>query len=221
MLSGGEVKVNPKTFKNDTISISSKDNVLTYLIHLGYLGYRQDYEDDVDGMAFIPNEEIREEMSYAVESNPWDEMTDFLNKSESLLEATLNMDGDTVAKGIDRIHDDYVSSVKYNDENSLSSVLTIAYLSSMSRYFKPIRELPSGKGFTDFVYIPKPKYVGDYPALVVELKWNKDVESAIDQIKSKRYPESIRQYTGDILLVGISYSKKDKRHECLIEKLDK
>jgi len=214
MISGDEVPVNPKTFKNDTISISSKDNVLTYLIHLGYLGY-----NEMNKTAFIPNEEIREEMTYAVNDCEWEEMTDFLKKSKEILNATLERDENKVAEGIEVIHDKYVSAIQYNDENSLSSVLTLAYLSSMNTYFKPIRELPSGRGFADFVYIPKPKYTAEYPALVVELKWNKDAQAAITQIKEKKYPDSIKEYTNNILLVGINYDKKTKKHECRIEKL--
>ena len=214
MISGGEVPVNPKTFKNDTISISSKDNVLTYLIHLGYLGYNED-----DGTAFIPNEEIREEMGYAIESSEWNEMAVFSKESEDVLKATLQKDNCTLASKIEKMHDEYVSTIEYNDENSLSSVLTLAYLSARQYYFKPIRELPTGKGFADLVYLPKPKYLSKYPALVVELKWNKSAKCAIDQIKEKRYPESIKEYTDNILLIGINYDKKTKKHECLIEEL--
>ena len=99
-------------------------------------------------------------------------------------------------------------------------MLTIGYLSAMKYYFKPIRELPSGRGFADFVFIPKPEYTGDYPALVVGLKWNKDARTAIQQIKEKKYPDTVRQYTGKMLLVGINYDKKTKEHSCIIEKVD-
>ena len=108
--------------------------------------------------------------------------------------------------------------IQYNNENSLSSVLTIAYLSAMQYYFKPIREFPTGRGFADFVFIPKPEYKNDYPALLVELKWNQNAQTALTQIKTKKYPSSILNYTGDILLVGINYDKKSKEHQCLIEK---
>ena len=99
--------------------------------------------------------------------------------------------------------------------------LTIAYLSTMQYYFKPIRELPAGRGFADFVFLPKPEYRGDYPALVVELKWNKKVQTAMQQIKERKYPLSILNYTGNILLVGINYDKDNKEHQCLIEKYEK
>ena len=72
----------------------------------------------------------------------------------------------------------------------------------------------------DFVYLPKPEYAADYPALIVELKWNRTAESALEQIKNRKYPESIVKYTGDILLVGINYDKASKEHTCVIEKLE-
>lgn len=216
MISGAEVRVNTATFKNDTVNIKSKDDVLTYMIHLGYLGYNQKMKT-----AFVPNEEIRQELTDAVESRRWSEMLEFQKDSEHLLDATLDMDGTAVSTQIERIHNAYVSSVQYNNENSLSSVLAIAYLSAMQYYFKPVRELPTGRGFADFVFIPKPEYKSTYPALVVELKWNKDSTRALQQIKNKRYPESILNYTGEILLVGISYDKTSKEHQCLIEKYEK
>lgn len=211
MLSGQNVKVNTLTFKNDPANIQSKDDVITYLIHLGY--------NEKDETAFIPNEEIRHELINAVKSTNWSDLIHFQYESNHLLDATLSMNTQEVAEQIQKIHSEYASSIQYNDENSLSSVLTIAYLSSMQYYFKPIRELPTGKGFADFIYIPKPEYIRDYPALIVELKWNKNAKTALEQIKNKDYPEAIKQYTGNIILVAINYDKKSKNHECIIEKL--
>ena len=215
MLSGASVKVNTITFQNDTINIRNKDDVLTYLIHLGYLGY-----DQTRRTSFVPNEEIRQELMVAVEDRSWDEMLSFQKESEMLLNATLDLDGDLVAKQLEKIHNDYASVIQYNNENSLSSVLAIAYLSAITYYFKPVRELPTGRGFADFVFIPKPEYRSDYPALVVELKWNKSAQTALQQIKEKKYPDSILTYTGEILLVAINYDKL-KDHQCLIEKYEK
>ena len=216
MLSGAEVRVNTATFKNDTVNIRSKDDVLTYMIHLGYLGY-----NEIRKTAFVPNEEIRQELTTAVESKTWNEMLTFQQESERLLDATLDMDGVEVAAQIEKIHNEYVSVIQYHNENSLSSVLAIAYLSAMQYYFKPIRELPTGRGFADFVFLPKPEYKNDYPALIVELKWNQKVQTAMTQIKDKKYPSSISNYTGEILLVEINYDKNSKEHQCLIEKYKK
>lgn len=216
MLSGDTIKVNTTTFRNDTVNFKSKDDVLTYLIHLGYIGY-----DEVKNSAFIPNEEIRQELKNAVESKRWNEFDSFQQESENLLDATLEKDSRKVAEQIEKIHSQYVSVIQYNNENSLSSVLTIAYLSSMQYYYKPIREMPSGRGFADFVYLPKPEYTDEYPALVVELKWNKNAKTAMQQIKDKKYTESLSDYTGNILMVGINYDKSGKKHECIIEKYSK
>ena len=216
MLSGASVEVDVSSFQNDMTSFSNKDDVLTYLIHLGYLAYNQTTET-----AFIPNEEIRQELIKATKRKKWDELVAFQRESVELLDATLDMDCELVENTIEKIHMEYVSMIQYNDENSLSSVLAIGYLSAMQYYFKPIRELPSGRGFADFVFIPKLEYAMDYPALIVELKWNKNVETAIEQIRTKKYPASIEQYTGEILLVGINYDKKTKKHQCKIEKYSK
>ena len=216
MLSGASVEVDTYSFQNDTVSFSNKDDVLTYLIHLGYLGYDQDTQK-----AFIPNEEIRQELTNAVKRRKWDEMIQFQEESEELLQATLEFEEAVVAQKIETIHTEYASVIQYNDENSLSSILTIAYLSSMKYYFKPIRELPTGKGFADFVYLPKPEFKEEYPALLIELKWDKETITAIEQIEEKKYPESLIQYTGKILLVGINYDKKSKEHQCAIRKFEK
>lgn len=212
MLSGESVKVKTTSFQNDMVTFRNKDDVLTLLIHLGYLAYNQKKQT-----AYIPNEEIRSEFLEAVEENKWNELLEFEHQSQELLEATLDMDADAVAAGIETIHTEYASAIQYNNENSLSSVLTIAYLSTMQYYFRPIRELPTGRGFADFVYLPKPEYVEEYPALLVELKWNQNADTALHQIKEKKYPESLLQYTGEILLVGINYDKKTKVHQCSIE----
>lgn len=216
MISGDAVPVDTSLYQNDMVSFSCKDDVLTLLIHLGYLAYDQQKKT-----AYIPNEEIRQEFASATRVNRWNELVRFEQQSDGLLEATLNREADAVAQGIERIHNEIASSIQYNNENSLSSVLTIAYLSSMQYYFKPVREMPMGRGFADFVYVPKPEYADDYPTLVVELKWNRSADTALNQIREKKYPESLLQYTGNILLVGISYDKKTKAHHCAIEVFEK
>ena len=215
MLSGAEVRIDVTSFQNDTTNFANRDDVLTYLIHLGYLGYNEDTET-----AFVPNEEVRQELVKATRQTKWDQLLELQQESDELLDATLRLDGDTVAKQLGKIHNGYASVIQYNNENSLSSVLAIAYLSAIKYYFRPVRELPTGRGFADFVFIPKPEYKNEYPALVVELKWNKSVQTALQQIKDKEYPKSLEEYTGDILLVAINYDKK-KNHQCLIEQYEK
>ena len=216
MLSGAAVEVDVTSFQNDMVNFQDKEDVLTCLIHLGYLAY-----DQRSRTAFIPNEEIRQELTAATKRKKWNELLTFQQESEELLDATLNMDEEAVAEGMEKIHTEYAPAISYNSENSLSGVISIAYLGSMQYYYKPVREFPTGRGFADFVYLPRPEYAKDYPALLIELKWNQKAETAVSQIKNRNYPESLQQYVGDILLVGISYDKKDKRHRCKMERLEK
>ena len=216
MLSGDAVPVRTTSYQNDMVTFRNKNDVMTSLIHLGYLAYNAQEQ-----AAYIPNEEIRSEFLDAVEETQWNEFFDYQKLSQAILEATLDMEADIVAELLEKVHQEYASVIQYNNENSLSSVLTIAYLSSMQYYFKPIREMPLGRGFADFVFIPKHRFADYYPALVVELKWNKNAATAISQIKEKRYAESLEDYAGEILLVGINYDKKTKEHACSIEKIEK
>ena len=212
MLAGEPVRVKTTTYQNDMVNFKNKDDILTLLIHLGYLAY-----DSKIRSAFIPNEEIRSELIDAVEEEQWDEFLELQMKSNELLRATWNFDCEAVSEAIEEIHSGYASIIAYNDENSLSSVLEIAYLSAMQYYFKPIRELPAGRGFADLVFLPRREYP-EIPALIIELKWNHSAETAIQQIKEKKYVKALDDYNGEILLVGINYDKKSKEHQCVIEK---
>ena len=212
MLAGGRCKVNPTKFRNDMSIIHSKDDVLTVLIHLGYLGY--DWRKDE---CYIPNKEVAGEMVNAVEDNNWKPVVDALRASEQLLQATLDGDEEAVARGVDAAHDENTSILSYNNENSLACVLSIAYFYARNDYVMH-RELPSGKGFADIVLMPR-KHV-ESPAIIVELKYNRDADSAIDQIRRKQYPSGIARYSGELLLVGINYDKKQKTHQCKIERLE-
>lgn len=212
MLSGESVKIDVSSFQNDMVTFHDKDDILTALAHLGYLAFHEK-----EGAVFIPNEEIRSEFARAVKRKKWNELTDLLAKSEALLSATLDMEEERVAEIIEEIHMEYASAIQYNNENSLSSVLSIAYLGAMQYYFKPVRELPSGKGFADLVFLPQKDYM-DLPALLVELKWNQSTDAAIRQIKDRKYTKLLEGFLGDILCIGINYDKKTKKHRCKIER---
>lgn len=209
MLAGGRVKVNTTKFQNDMSIVQSKDDVLTVLIHLGYLSF-----DRVQEKCFVPNKEVASELTNAVEDTGWTNVIRALKQSEDLLQATLDGDENAVAQGIDAVHDENTSILSYNNENSLACVVSLAYYYAKNNYIT-IRELPSGKGFADIVMIPRKNVTT--PAIVVELKYNKDTQAAISQIKTRNYPQTVADYTGDILLVGINYDKDTKQHECLIE----
>ena len=210
MLAGGRCKVNPTKFGNDMRDIHSKDDVFTVLIHLGYLSY--DWRKDE---CYIPNKEVAGEMVNAVEANQWKPVVDALAKSEKLLQATLDGDEEAVARGIELAHDENTSILSYNDENSLSCVLSIAYYYARNDYVMH-RELASGKGFADIVFIPRKNVAS--PAIVIELKVDKGADAAIDQIRRKEYPAKVMEYAGNLLLVGVSYDRGTKQHRCRIER---
>ena len=210
MLGGEKVKINPAHFTNDMTTFKTKDDVLTLLIHLGYLGY-----DAEKQQVFIPNEEIRGEFVNAIEVSDWQEVMRSITASEALLEATLNGDTGTVAKGLDAVHMDTTSILSYNNENALSCVISLAYYSARNYYYLK-RELPAGKGFADMVFTPRSNSP-DKPAMIVELKWNQSAEGAIQQVKDKQYVKALENYSGTVFLVGINYNKETKQHECLIE----
>ena len=130
--------------------------------------------------------------------------------------ATWNQDTQTVAQILDEVHSENTSILTYNDENSLSCVISLAYYNAMKEYTK-IREFPTGKGFADIVYLPKKN--SDKPAMIVELKYDKTANGAIAQIKEKHYLESLKDYHGNLLMVGINYDKKTKKHTCIIERM--
>ena len=211
MLAGERCSVDPTGFQNDMSVIRSKNDVLTVLIHLGYLSYNW-REDE----CYIPNREVAGEMVNAVKATDWRNVIDALEASKQLLQATLEGDEEAVAQGVDAAHDENTSILSYNNENSLACVLSLAYYYARNDYVMH-RELASGKGFADIVLIPRKNV--ESPAIILELKYDKDADSAIRQILRKQYPEKIAQYNGELLLVGISYDKKQKTHQCQIERI--
>ena len=215
MLGGGRVRVNTRSFQNDMRNFHTKDDVLTLLIHLGYLGY-----DSIEKEAFIPNKEIIEEFENAMSVGGWPNVMNVLKASEKLLEDTLRCDAESVAKELDKAHSEVASILTYNDENSLGCAVGLAYYSARKDY-KLIRELPAGKGFADIVFLPLPHT--NKPAMVVELKYGRSVSAAIQQIKDRQYTQALEGYTGEILLVGVNYNKDnpDKPHSCVIERIGK
>lgn len=209
MLGGQPCKLDSTTFQNDMTTFKTRDDVFTLLIHLGYLTYDKQKRE-----AFIPNQEIVQEFVRTMKAGGWEGLVQALNRSEELLRRTWALDGDAVAEGLAAIHSETASILQYNNENSLTGTILMAYYSARVYYMNPVMELPSGKGFADVVYLPKRNV--DKPALVIELKWNKSAQGAIAQIKERKYESWVEGYTGRILLVGINYSD-GKEHSCVIE----
>lgn len=209
MLGGAHIKIDVGTFQNDMTTIKQKDDVLTLLVHLGYLAY------DAGTMSVcIPNEEVRQEFVRAVAMGRHKEVAKLIRNSDHLLEQTLNMDEEAVASAIGEVHATGTAPMFYNNEQALRSVIRFAYISCVDEFVR-IEELASGRGYADVVFFPKK--ASSMPALLIELKWDKTEDGAIKQIKSKNYPQVLKDYGGDILLVGVNYDVKSQKHTCKIE----
>lgn len=216
MLGGQHEKIDILSFQNDLTSLKNKNNVLALLVHLGYLAY-----DQTEREVYIPNLEVADSFRLAVEDAGWEEIGAALVNSDKLLTATIHGDASAVEDALEHVHQETTSVLKYNDENSLACAVTIAYFTA-TRFYDIVREMPAGKGFADLVFIPHKDT--DKPAMIIELKYNGSADSAIRQIKEKRYDGSLNDYRGNILLVGISYNKNatgkgSKKHSCLIERV--
>ncbi len=216
MLGGQRVQIDVDTFQNDIITFHSKDDVLTLLIHLGYLAYDLEKKE-----VYIPNQEVAEVFRSAVKDKKWKFVERAISNAERLLEATLRGESDAVASALEAVHGECSSVLPYNDGNSLACAIYIAYYTAKN-YYKIIRELPTGKGFADYAFLPGRDT--DKPAMIIELKFDKDADTAIRQIHENRYDGDLKEYFGNLLLVGINYDKdakgaNAKKHSCVIEKV--
>ena len=218
MMDGGSVKVNLGTYQNDMTTFNGRDDVLALLIHLGYLKYNSDTKE-----VSIPNKEILDEFKSSTGSEEWTETFTSFKKSQELLNATWSLNEEKVAELLEWFHDS-TENKTYNSEAALSYAVQMAYYAGQ-KYYTTIQELDSGKGYADLVYLPAPKYP-DKPALLIELKYDKTIKTAADQIREKNYPQKLEHYKDNILLISINYDKdassKDvlyKHHSCSIEKV--
>lgn len=213
MIGGEHIPVNTKKFQNDMCTFESADDVLTLLIHLGYLTYDFDTKT-----AWIPNAEVRQEFVNSIsDTDEYKKVSQAIEQSDKLLKYTLARDDERVADLIAEVHNDNVSVIQYNDENSLACVLTLAYYSAQDTY-AVYRELQGGEGFADLVFVPRRGNTN--PAMIVELKWDKNAGIALEQIKDRKYIKCLKDHEGKVLFVGINYDKKTKQHECRFETVE-
>lgn len=215
MMDGGSVEIDIRSYQNDMTTFYGRDDVLTLLIHLGYLRYNPETAE-----VSIPNREILDEFRTSTRSEEWIHTFKSFKKSQELLQVTWSCDEERVAELLEWFHD-MAENKTYNSEAALSYAVQMAYYAGQ-RYYTAIQELDSGKGYCDLVYLPSPRNA-DKPALLIELKYNKDVSTAADQVRSKNYLQRLEHYRGNILVVSINYNRdadsRDgdfKHHTCEI-----
>ena len=215
LIAGEDVIVDVSTFSNDMVTFHSKDDVLTLLIHLGYLAIKG--STNLGVIVHIPNEEIKLEFKTCVKNNNrYAGVYDLIKNTDVLLNEIWSLNSEAVAKIFDEAHQDHTSILPYNNENSLANVIAISLFLSTTNTYNVVRKLPTGKGYADLVYLPKSGV--NKPALLIELKFDKSALTAVTQIKEKNYLQFFKDYKGEVLLVGINYSKDTKTHQCIIER---
>jgi hypothetical protein len=207
-IGGEELRVDPHTFKNDMTSVGSRDDALTLLVHLGYLCY-----DIGTGRARVPNEEVRGELRRAVGRSRHDRVARVMRDSMRLVEDVLAKDEQAVAAGIGRAHDAACAPVHYNGEQALRAVVKAALVAAVDDW-ACMDEMPSGHGYADVAYLPRRG--SGKPALLVELKWDRPVSAAVDQVLARDYPQALRGLGVPILVVAVTYDSKTKEHACRI-----
>ena len=209
MIAGEHISINTKTFQNDMCTFETADDILTLLVHLGYLTYDFDTKT-----AWIPNKEVRQEFLNSIQGQEFQTVNNAIHRSDKLLQLTLAQNAEKVAEMLQEVHSDNCSVIQYNDENSLACVLSLAYYSAQDSY-AIYRELQGGEGFADLVFVPRTG--NQNPAMIVELKWNQSTGIALEQIKDRNYIRCLKDYHGKVLFVGVNYDKKSKKHTCQFE----
>jgi hypothetical protein len=217
LMDGGRLKIDTSSYQNDMTTFSGRDDVLSLLIHLGYLGF-----DDERSEVFIPNREILDEFKTSTKGREWVSTFKSFETSQELLEATWNGDEEKVAELVEDAHNK-AGNKTYNDEAALSYGIQLAYYAAR-KYYTTILELDTGKGYADVAYLPAPQYA-EKPALLIELKYGHSTDIAMDQIRRQKYLDRFEHYKGNILVIGINYNREVppdhpefKHHSCRIEK---
>ena len=211
MISGGEIDlIIDEEFRAGQREPKTKEEIYSAMIVLGFLSYH-------DGYLKIPNKELMKEFEKALRDKSFGYVSQIIENSRKMLQATVNGDTATVESILHDIHNSEIPILQYNDENSLSCVLTLAYLSARDTY-RIEREEKTGKGYADFTFHPRRK---NDTAFIVELKKDENVDVAINQIKNKEYIEKFKKENEDkkVLAVAICYNSKDKEHSCKIEEI--
>ena len=217
LIEGEKVIFNCANFQNDMVNIKDKNDVLSLLVCLGYLGCSET-KNQFRKVAYVPNAEIKAVLMDIVRKQNWYRRMETIKRSENLLKAIKELDGKTVATIIQEIHNSSsVALLDYNDEESLTYCVMTGLLWSTLDDYSCHREDQLGKGRVDLVYEP---IIRKHPLILIEFKYDGFAEEVIAQIKMQEYCKRYEEQYRNIIIVGINYSTKTKEHQCLIEKLD-
>ena len=208
MLLGNKVEIDVTEFENDLTKVDSADSALTVLIHLGYLAYDKKLK-----VCYIPNYEIKKEFERALKKLNWKEIYNPISNSKKLYEETLKGNVEFINKTLDENHKDLAGPFNKNKEDILGVIVEISYYSA-KQFYNIKKEDTSILGKSNLSFIP---YDNCHIPFIVELKVNFTPDEAIAQIKEKSYFNSLGNYHGKVLLLGISYDEKTLKHNSKVE----
>ncbi len=220
MMSGTPVPANVQEYASISMELKTKDEIYSAMVVYGFLSY-------ADGCVSIPNKELMNKFADMVRQRPdFGYMHRLAVESGKMLEATKKGDTGIMTEILERAHHTESPLIRYSDEAELSKVITFVYLQARE-YYNIQLEDHSGTGYVDYIFYP---YRREDDGIIIELKVDDTVDSAIRQIKDRQYALNFDgklggepKCTGRILAVGIAYDRKDerKRHECKVEVLRK
>ena len=200
-----------------SMNLVTKDEILSAMVVYGFLSYE-------DGYVNIPNRELMKKFDNMLQKeSSLGYVHQLAIKSEKMLKATLTGDTATMCEILEFAHNTEIPLLNYNNEMDLTAIVNLVYLSARDNY-RIEREDKAGIGYVDFIFYPEIDKNAD--CIILELKIDSFPEEAIQQIIEKKYALRFRgklgeqpMYTGKILAVGISYSRKTKKHSCIVQKL--
>lgn len=215
MINGEEIRITLSGFSTEKMEFNTKEQIFSAMVILGFLSYHKKY-------LRIPNTELRMKFADSLKNNIFKELSQILEMADDMLNATLDRDTEKMSRILQYAHSKFSSVRHYNNESAIACVITLVYLTAIDEY-EILREEPAGVGYADFIFKPRDKVS---PAFIIELKKDKTVEEALQQIRAKNYAQKLDDCTGEKFAIGINYmtentNKDDNRHHYVkIEELE-
>ncbi len=216
LVSGEPVQARIQEYAATAMELKTRDQIFSAMVVYGFLS--------VDGgKVVIPNKELMDKFDDVLRNEAsLGYIYRLARQSDKMLRATLARDTETMAEILEFAHNTEAPLLYYHHETELSAIINLVYLSARDRY-RVEREDKAGVGYVDFIFYP---YNRNEDGIILELKVDHTPEEAIRQIKQKQYMLRFagrlgerQALAGRVLAVGIGYSKKEKKHGCVVEVL--
>ena len=200
------------------MNLTTRDEILSAMVVYGFLSYYQ-------GKVYIPNKELMDQFDEMLQKETsLGYVYNLAKESEKMLQAVWHGDVSAMERILSYAHNTETPILAYNNETELSAIVNLVFLSARD-FYRVEREDKAGIGFVDFIFYPQQQGI---PGIILELKVDHTPEEAIKQIEEKQYALKFQGKLGEnfkvpekILAVGIGYNRKDKKHHCKIEQVER